>query len=156
MGTWMWAKEQAQDPKVSFGGVTPIVSGLRKLEKLNVQPYANYYAEFAKAVSSSRFLMIVGYGVGDEHINYWLREFAHIHGEQARVVEVTRSADPDRFAMQRFGAYDLTWSKFKSIENAFINSAGVRCLTIAGGLNKDSAFDENLINGAFSGDLWSR
>ena len=54
--------------------------------------------------------MIVGIGAGDEHINYWLREFTVIHGGQARVVEITRSPDPSRFAMQRFGAYDLTWS----------------------------------------------
>ncbi len=91
--------------------MAPIVSGLRKLEKLNVQPYANYFADFARAVSNSPYLMIVGYGAGDEHINYWLHEFTLIHGEQARVVEVTRSADPNRFAIQRFGAYDLQWTK---------------------------------------------
>jgi hypothetical protein len=153
LGTWHWAKEAAaKDPTVNFGGVAPIVSGLRKLEKLNVQPYANYFAEFAKAVSNSPYLMIVGYGAGDEHINYWLHEFALIHSEQARVVEVTRSADPNRFAMQRFGAYDLQWSPFKKLENAFVNRAGVRCLTLTGGLTDSSKFDETLINGAFSGE----
>jgi hypothetical protein len=152
--TWRWAKKaKAEDPTIDFGGVTPIVSGLRKLEKLNVQPYANYFAEFARAVSNSPYLMIVGYGSGDEHINYWLHEFTLIHNEQARVVEITRSADPNRFAMQKFGAYDLQWSRFKGLENAFVNRAGVQCLTLTGGLTETSTFDENLINGAYSGKL---
>lgn len=143
--TWAWATHEArQHPDVDFAGVVPIVSGLRKLEKLNVQPYANYYAYFARAISSSPYLLIVGYGAGDEHINYWLREYTMIHTQKARAVEVTRSADPGRFAMQKFGAYDLRWSNWAKNDGVFVSAAGTRCLTITGGLTADTPFEGRL------------
>jgi hypothetical protein len=95
--------------------------------------------------------MIAGYGVGDEHINYWLREFIGIHGEKARVVEITRSQDPNRFAIQRFGVYDLNWQKVT--EDAFVNRAGVYCLTLTGGLIEGRQFDTELVKAQLSGTL---
>ncbi len=153
--TWAWARRVAlADPKADFRGVIPIVSGLRKMEKLSAQPFANYYAGLAQALSKSPYLMIVGYGAGDEHINYWLREFTHIHNENARVVEIRKSADSEQFTMQRAAAaYDLKWHKYKRLNDAYISDAGIRCLTITGGLTADREFNQRLINAQFTGAL---
>ncbi len=155
--SWAWATEAAsEDPNLDFDGVVPIVSGLRKTGKLNVQPFANYFAEFAHAIAASPYLLIVGYGAGDEHVNFWLREYTLIHGDKARVVEITRSSDPARFTMQRFGAYPFEWSSVPGGNDALVSRAGVRCLTITGGVTPDRAFEgrlEELINAQYSGAL---
>jgi hypothetical protein len=155
--TWREATEAAAaDPYLDFEGVVPIVSGLRKMEKLNVQPYANYFAYLAHAVSASPYLMIIGYGAGDEHINYWLREYTAIHGEAARVVEITQSDDSSRFTMQRFGAYDLQWTAISGNDDAFTSHAGVRCLTITGGITSERSFAgrlNGLIRARYEGNL---
>lgn len=100
--------------------------------------------------------MIIGYGAGDEHINYWLREYTAIYGEAARVVEVTRSDDPSRFTMQRFGAYDLQWTKVAGNADAFTSRSGVRCLTITGGISAERSFEgrlNGLIRARYDGAL---
>jgi hypothetical protein len=156
--TWEAAASAAlADPNVDFAGALPIVSGRRKLEKLNVRPYANYYAGFSKALSTSPYLLIAGYSGGDEHINCWLREFGLIHGEGvARIVEITRSDDPPTFSMQKIGAYDFSWHKFRANDDIFLSLAGAHCLTITGGILKERIFDERLnraINAQYAGDL---
>jgi hypothetical protein len=156
--TWETAASAAlADQNVDFAGVVPIVSGRRKLEKLNVRPYANYYAGFSKALSTSPYLLIAGYGGGDEHINFWLREFGLIHGEGvARIVEITRSDDPATFSLQKIGAYDFPWHKFRANDDIFLSRAGAHCLTITGGILPDRIFDDRLnraINAQYAGGL---
>ncbi len=154
--TWREATEAAAAHDLDFEGVVPIVSGLRKMEKLNVQPYANYFAYLAHAVSASPYLMIIGYGAGDEHINYWLREYTAIHGEAARVVEITQSDDSSRFTMQRFGAYDLQWTAVPGNNDAFTSHSGVPCLTITGGITSGRSFEgrlDGLIRARYEGTL---
>jgi hypothetical protein len=132
-------------PAETFCGIAPIISGLHKLEKLNVQPYANYFAAFAWAVSKSGNLLIIGYGKGDEHINYWIQEFAQIHNQTARVVEITDSGSPETFAMQRITEWpDLPWSQYRGLSDVFQSAAGVENLTITCGLQADSAIPNRL------------
>jgi hypothetical protein len=126
-------------PAETFCGIAPIISGLHKLEKLNVQPYANYYATFARAVSDSPRLLIIGYGKGDEHINYWIQEFAQIHNQAARIVEITNSDAPDMFAVQRITEWpDLHWARHRGLPDVFESASGVENLVITCGLHRDS------------------
>lgn len=144
--TWAAAKRIAlENPSEDFAGVVPLVSGLRKLEKLNTQPYANYFAAFAQAVSTSPRLLIVGYGKGDEHINHWVREFAQIHDENARIVEISDSSDPRTFAMSRITEWpDLVWVPSKKYAEVFTSRAGVHNLAITCGVRSDPVFPEAL------------
>lgn len=155
--TWREATDAARaDPDLDFENVAPIVSGLRKIEKLNVQPYANYFTYFTNCISHSPYLMIIGYGAGDDHINYWLREYTLIHGEDALAVEIRRSEDPAAFTMQKFGAYDLRWSKVPGTEDAFTSAAGIRCLTVTGGVTGERRFEgrlNDLIKALYDGTL---
>jgi hypothetical protein len=137
---WTSAKNLAlKSPAETFVGIAPIISGLHKLEKLNVQPYANYYAAFARAISDSPRLLIIGYGKGDEHINYWIQEFAQIHNQAARIVEITNSEAPDTFAVQRITEWsDLNWSHYRGLPDVFASAGGVENLVITCGLHRDS------------------
>lgn len=132
-------------PAESFCGIAPIISGLHKLEKLNVQPYANYFAAFTRAVSESENLLIIGYGKGDEHINYWIREFAQIHNQTARVVEITDSDSPATFAIQRITEWpDLHWIRHRGLPDVFESAAGVENLAICCGLHTHPTLPDRL------------
>jgi len=144
--SWLRAKATAlQCPTEDLCGISPLISGLRKLEKLNVQPYANYYAAFAHAISKSPRLLILGYGKGDEHINYWIQEFAQIHNRAARIVEITDSDARDRFAMQRITEWsDLHWSNYRGLSDVFESAAGIENLAITSGFHQDSTLPQRL------------
>jgi hypothetical protein len=77
--------------------------------------------------------MLVGYGVGDEHINYWIKESSLIHTQHHRVIEIADRKDPRLFASQRFAAYDLKWSDVG--DSLFVSAAGAHYLTYTGGLS---------------------
>ena len=97
-----------------------------------MEPYANYFHGFVQAISKSPYLLIIGYGVGDEHINYWLKESSLIHRQEQRVIEITDNNDPSHFVSQKFGAYDLNWHKHD--DHFFHSDAGAFYLTYTGGL----------------------
>jgi hypothetical protein len=128
-----------QNPDFEFNGVAPIVAGLRKLDKLNVCPYANYFHKFAQCVSSSPNMLVVGYGAGDPHINFWLREFAMIHVQEARLVEITDRSDPLEFVIERFASYDLGWEQQGSDLMSNEHGAGVHALVYTAGLQRDQS-----------------
>jgi hypothetical protein len=140
--SWAAARGVAlQAPAETFDGIAPIVSGIRKLQKLDVQPYANYYAYFARAVSESPYLLVIGYGKGDEHINYWLQEYAQIHNKRARTVEITDQDNPNTFLVQRIGQAfgDLHWMQDSTLPNVFRSGGGIENLALTCGLNKEPA-----------------
>ncbi len=79
-----------------IGPIAPIISGLRKSEKLHIPPYGNYLHAFAQSLSSNPFLLMIGYGGGDSHINFWLRQYFEIHlrqPEEAHAIEINRIAE---------------------------------------------------------------
>jgi hypothetical protein len=130
--SWQAVREAvAGDTALRLQGVAPIIAGLRKAEKILVAPYANYYARFAKRVSDSPNIIIIGYGSGDAHINFWLREFALIHEQTARLVEITIETESRRFATQRYGTYDLVWERVD--DDLYHPRAGIECLVFNGG-----------------------
>ncbi|MGA3036660.1 MAG: hypothetical protein ABSE64_04165 [Vulcanimicrobiaceae bacterium] len=124
------------DESANFFGVSPIVSGLRKTEKLNVRPYANYYSGLAKAISGNPRLIVIGYGGGDEHINYWIRELNRIHPQHGRVIEITDQTDPINFMSQRIAAYDLRWDTASNPDLRFCHM-GLPTLVYTKGLTAD-------------------
>lgn len=66
---------------------SPIITGLRKTDKLNVFPfdYFNYY--FNRVIQKNSGLLIVGYSFGDTYINEWLEHMIMFHGrDKCRVV----------------------------------------------------------------------
>lgn len=128
-------REARADAAFSLDGKSPIISGLHKLEKINVRPYLDYYNRFGAAVSHSPYLLVVGYGAGDEHINYWLKEAALIHRQTLRAVEITDRPNSHHFLSQRLAAYDLNWSTTN--EGLYYSGAGAHYLVSTSGLTAE-------------------
>lgn len=53
---------------------TPIITGMEKLGRLQQNPYAFYYSQLPKDIMEADVIFIIGSGLGDLHINKWLRE----------------------------------------------------------------------------------
>jgi hypothetical protein len=80
-------------PRKDGDVVSRMISGLRKGEKLLYPPYNYLYHWAAKALSESPRVIVVGYGVGDFHLNSWLALTAMEHGGDYRLAFVTKSID---------------------------------------------------------------
>jgi hypothetical protein len=52
--------------------VSPIISGLKKLERISSQPYSSYFHALTDSLAKSPNLLLIGYGGGDAHINHQL------------------------------------------------------------------------------------
>jgi len=53
---------------------TAIITGLDKLSRLQRQPFSYYYSSFNEDVLRADIILIIGYGLGDLHLNSWIRE----------------------------------------------------------------------------------
>ena len=53
--------------------VTPLVTGLDKLSHLQRQPFSHYYAALAHDAMSADIVFVIGSGLGDLHLNTWLK-----------------------------------------------------------------------------------
>jgi hypothetical protein len=124
----------------------PIISGLRKLDKLNSTPYGYYYSEFVNCIRLNPQVLVIGYGFQDLHINYWLGQHGAIHGDRRRAVIIDKNhslakviwRDPHpesvrssfkRVAKQlwRRESGDLDW-KYRSSAGTYFSSAQLLAL----------------------------
>jgi hypothetical protein len=69
--------------------VGPIITGLRKADKILVNPYMSYDYEFHKALINNSSLLLIGYSCGDRHINAKLLRMKQLHGNRRRVVIIS-------------------------------------------------------------------
>lgn len=142
------ARALAEEP-IELGAISPIISGLRKSDKLDARPYSNYLHKFAQALSGSPDLLIIGYGGSDPHITSWLRQFIDIHLARARVIEVTSEKDPQRSAIGQLARYDLNWKELAP--GVYRCGMGVDALVITTGIAHDKAAPIDLMRDHFSG-----
>lgn len=68
----------------------PIITGLRKTEKLTCMPYDFYHGNLHKAVVSSNSMVIVGYSFGDLYVNNLINRMHSIWGGKERVVLIDK------------------------------------------------------------------
>lgn len=128
-----FALDKGLDDGFGLRGVSPIISGLRKSEKLNLRPYGEYLHSFVQSLSQNAGLLIIGYGGNDPHVNFWIEEYLEIHRQAARVIEITTARDPKQFLLSQHSAHNLGWAEIAS--NVYRNEAyGVRGLTFTGGV----------------------
>lgn len=64
----------------------PIITGLRKLDKLNSFPFDFYHAHMVNRVTDSRKLVIIGYSFGDDYCNQLIERMHALHGNHRRIV----------------------------------------------------------------------
>lgn len=79
------ATAQAHEESV----IGPLITGLRKTDKLTVHPYDEYQAVFRRAVYKSDRLLIAGYSFGDLYVNSIIDRMLGLHGSSRRIVIVT-------------------------------------------------------------------
>jgi len=90
--TWQGGRGRSQN-KAQSGEETrigPIITGLRKLDKLNAMPYCFYLSSLFELIAKAPKVIIIGYGFADLHLNNWLTRIPHIHGRDRRVLIITK------------------------------------------------------------------
>ncbi len=68
----------------------PIITGLRKTEKLNCAPFDFYHANMINCIVNSPKLVIIGYGFGDLYCNQLLERMHFLHNEKRRIVLIDK------------------------------------------------------------------
>ena len=53
---------------------TAVITGLDKLSRLQQQPFSHYYASMARDALTADIIYVIGFGLGDLHLNTWLCE----------------------------------------------------------------------------------
>lgn len=69
--------------------VGPIITGLRKTDKILTNPYSAYYYMLQKAIIENDRLLVIGYSFGDKHFNDLLERFTSLHSKNRRIVIIT-------------------------------------------------------------------
>lgn len=103
--------------------IGPIITGLRKTDKLLPLPYTSYY-QFQQSLMDSPRLLIIGYSFGDYYINSLLERISRFHGQDRKVVLITylthqqrRDWTPDVMAMDW-----VTNNMFKFLAKSFMEN----------------------------------
>lgn len=76
------AKTQAAEHVYQY----PIITGLRKNDKIMTPPFDAYYTHLYQQLRNNKNLLIIGYGFGDLYINGLLNQFRNFHGSDGKVV----------------------------------------------------------------------
>jgi hypothetical protein len=65
---------------------TPIITGLRKNDKLNIVPFDFYHGHLFNSILKNNSLLLVGYSFGDVYMNHVIERMELIHGDSKRIV----------------------------------------------------------------------
>mgnify|MGYP002574897953 CR=1 FL=1 len=88
----------------------PIITGLRKTDKLNCIPYDYYHANLSKSLIANKRLLITGYSFGDLYMNQQLERMDLIHGKDCRIVLIDywERKDVEQYNVSKFFEYTLS------------------------------------------------
>ena len=64
----------------------PIITVLRKLDKLNCIPFDFYHSNLVNCLTRNHKLIISGYSFGDSYCNQLIERMLYMHGNRARIV----------------------------------------------------------------------
>lgn len=68
----------------------PIITGLRKLDKLNCIPFDFYHSNLVNCLTRNHKLIISGYSFGDSYCNQLIERMLYMHGDRARIVLIDK------------------------------------------------------------------
>ena len=97
----------AQDHSEYYGG--PIITGLRKTDKLNCIPYDFYHGHLYNCLLLNKALVIVGYSFGDFYMNNWIDRMSLLHGEKKKVVLVDywKQEEVEKVGFEHYLSYKI-------------------------------------------------
>lgn len=79
----------------------PLVTGLRKADKLLLQPFNVYHTHFHNCLINNDSLLVIGYGYNDLHINSSLDEYYKTIGNSQKLVMIDCKNDTDAHSCYR-------------------------------------------------------
>lgn len=87
----------------------PIITGLRKTDKLICIPYDYYHTNLGNSLVKSSRLLIAGYSFGDLYMNQQLNRMGLIHGENRRIVLIDfwKQQDVDQYGPDNYMMYKI-------------------------------------------------
>lgn len=87
----------------------PIITGLRKTDKLICIPYDYYHAHLGSSLLNSNKLLIAGYSFGDLYMNQQLNRMGLVHGKVRRVVLIDfwNPKDIRQFGIENYVLYKV-------------------------------------------------
>lgn len=87
----------------------PIITGLRKTDKLICIPYDYYHAHLGTSLLSSSKLLIAGYSFGDLYMNQQLKRMGLVHGKDRRVVLIDfwNTKDISLYGIEKYILYKV-------------------------------------------------
>lgn len=71
----------------------PIITGLRKSEKINTYPYISYLNNFYNTLINNDKLLIIGYGFGDLYINRIIEKINFFHKDSKNIAIISYHPD---------------------------------------------------------------
>lgn len=91
----------------------PIITGLRKTEKITAYPYSLYQYYLQNSIISNSSLLIIGYSFGDLYLNEIIGRVNRIHGDKKRIVIFT-------YYGKRYWSEDHSINDFFDHDNAYM------------------------------------
>lgn len=82
------SKDQSQDKTLFLN--SPILIGLRKLDKMTCMPSSIYHADLVNKLLRNRGVLIVGYSFGDLYVNQLLQRRLLMQGDKHRMVIIEK------------------------------------------------------------------
>ncbi len=83
----------------------PIVTGLRKTDKLNCAPFDFYHSHLVNCVIRSNKLVVSGYSFGDLYCNQLIERMHMLHGNKRRIVLIDSWDIPEDFRNRHGGCW---------------------------------------------------
>ena len=117
--------------------VGPLISGLRKTDKIAVEPFSTYHWKVRDALLRSSRVVIVGYGGWDSYLSNLLEDFSNVHGQDTR------------FAVIAHRPPEALW-----IDNSLLVAAPL--LEIRSVIDWGPVLDEAFANRAWSGNKYAK
>lgn len=81
---WYYQEDKTQAREFYYN--SPILVGLRKLDKMTFMPSSIYHADLVHKLMQNRGLLIVGYSFGDLYVNQLLQRRLIMNGDEHRLV----------------------------------------------------------------------
>jgi hypothetical protein len=97
---------------------TPIITGFKKLQRLNIEPFNAFWNSFYQDCHSADVFVFIGYSFGDAHINNILSN-ALIANKKVLIVDYNPQKDKRNFELE-----SIIGSDFNDIIDNGVNKKG--------------------------------
>jgi hypothetical protein len=106
----------AKDPLI----LTPIISGYNKATRISYEPFLSLFNAFSYDVSNADLLIVVGYGLGDQHMNNLLNK----RNPPILYIDYKNDAKSKIDFIERVSKQSKNFIKRLNLKDSYINDDG--------------------------------